>query len=217
MQLLPQIFRRSPEDADAEINRLLEREQELVAERQAKAQEIAALEQRIGQEYLDGDGEASLTDLTRLRVQVEAINRAIIAARDRRLEATRAKVRGRAGQIRRQAEEKKAELDTLNSETGALLRKLAELEGVDYDHSILSSQRCGDWYSLPNFRRPPEEWLGPSDVSPDPSNGRYQTPRSRRLREEIESLFAEAAKVEAEVDRITLEEASGIGDRSAAA
>lgn len=211
---LPQMFRRS--DADAEIKRLAEREQALVAERQARAQEIAELEQQIGEDYLDGNGEAGLADLTRHRVQVEAINRAIVAARDRRLEATRAKVRAQADALRKQADDKRGELARLQSETSDLLDRLSELEEIRYTASILTAQRCGDWYSLPNFRRP-EEWEGPPDLAGDPSNARYQTPRSRRLRTEIEALVAEAAKVEEQAKHVELEELASTGDRSAAA
>lgn len=201
LQQLERIFRPAAEHVDVEIKRLAEREQALLDERQAKARELAAIEASIGEDYLDRR-EARVVELTRLRSEIEAIAWAIEAARRRQLEAVRSKYRAKAEELRRLAGEKQAELDALNTQTGKLLRDLAELEGVDYDHSILSAQRCGGWFG-PDFRAP-QEWMGPADVAPDPVTGRYQTPLSRRLRAEIEALLAEAAKIEA-AEQATLE------------
>ena len=210
LEHIGQIFRPQAEGSlppvqqvDADIERLAGREAALVAERAAKQQQLAITEERTGEEYLDGHGE-SITNLAHLRLELEAIDLALTAARKRRLELVRSRYQLRAADLRLRAGEKQAELDTLNNQTEKLLRKLSELEGVNYDHSILSAQRCGDWFG-PDFR-PPQEWMGPADVAPDPVTGRYQMPRSRRLREEIEALLSEAAKIEADADQAVLEE-----------
>jgi hypothetical protein len=74
---------------------------------------------------------------------VEAIDLALTAARRRRLELVRSRYQLRAADLRLRAGEKQAELDTLNSQTEKLLRKLSELEEVDYGHWAPSAAATG--------------------------------------------------------------------------
>jgi hypothetical protein len=126
----------------SDIERLGERELQLLAEREDKLTGLSEVELRAGGEYLDG--KTNLDPAIRLRGELEVIDRAIAACRDRRCAALTKRLQARVESLRNQAAQKRAELKALTSKTDRLLASLAELEGVPYTRIILNLQPVGE-------------------------------------------------------------------------
>lgn len=99
---------------------------------------------------------------------------------------------------------KRAEAAGIAGKLIKLLKQLAEIEGVEYDTTILCAQRIGTWIRDCVFidQRIPDSLRSPFEAgAPDPSTGPiwYAVPRSR-------ALINEALKLEDEAETIELAE-----------
>jgi hypothetical protein len=122
----------------------------------------------------------------------------------RKAEATLDRKRAEARDYRAKGETLQAELDALNKKSDALLEKLAELQGVPYDRSVLAAQRTGTWvihHTVTDARNlpycPPE--VQQAEVT-GPNRGRYLEPRSRTLMDKIQTLTLSAQAIEHEFE-----------------
>jgi hypothetical protein len=191
----------------------IERADKLILEAQTRVADLERRQNETEQTLHDAEGQATEALLRsgkldantaiRLRGELEVIARAIGAARARipGLEAERRRVE--ASEARRIAGEKLAEAEGLEGECLKALAKLSEIQGVKYDHCILSAQRVGPWYPVFGGIESAAEYLGPHEVRPDPTGlSSFAVPRSRALRNEATELTQHAGKLETRAEAL---------------
>lgn len=166
------------EQARAEVARLAETELKMFTELTGQRAEAEAITARAAETVLDGaDLSDAIGQAARAKAAIELHERAIEAARRRRLDAIRAAYRTEAAELRQQAVPKRAEAEAIDRKTAPLLAKLAEIEGVPYTAAVLSAER--------DYKAP----LG--DIRPI-----CHVPRSAALRAEAADLEKRAAEIE---------------------
>lgn len=113
------------------LEELATRELELREKRSTVTAALVDAERTAGEAYLTGDdGKAEIADVTRLKVQTDAIGRAIATLRTMRGEVITAKFQREAVALRKQASERKSELTKLQDKLDSLMAQIAELEGT---------------------------------------------------------------------------------------
>ncbi len=122
----------SPVDAaKAEIVRTGEQLKAILAEREAKRTALATAERAAGEAYLDQAGATdAIEGVIRIKTELDAIGRAAEVLHTRRLTAIEQRFRVEAGELRRQAAEKRRELEELEAKASKHLEALAQLEGA---------------------------------------------------------------------------------------
>jgi multidrug efflux pump subunit AcrA (membrane-fusion protein) len=182
--------------AEARLNEIHAQRAQLL-ERQAGLElRIGSAQQEIARRYLHGD-RAGIKETAELRAEIDAIQSALVLLSEDAKAAKLNVERARAQRLRRQASEKRAELEALNAQTAALLAKLGELESVPYTHSILSSQPYPGSWLRPATLQQPLEYEGIVELQLNiPAEQKLYVPRSRKLRMEITELELQAEKIE---------------------
>src|ERR1017187_2046664 len=108
-----------------EIERYVTKEIELFGRRRAAIEAIEATEQAAGVALLDaseGESTAAQTDaIVRAKSELAAINAAITACRQRRLQAVREKRATEAKAARKQADELRGQLEQLEEKTAGIV------------------------------------------------------------------------------------------------
>ena len=152
----------------------------------------------MGESYLNGALDAG-RELPDLRGRLEAITAAMATLSKRRDVLKLDRKLAELVDLRRLAENLRAELAELRAATAPLLEGLGELEGVRFTAHILASQRAGQWAVLPHdiFRHQDTDVLPPDLVRAD-VGATFQRPRSL-------TLLAELRKIERQV--VSLEKA----------
>jgi hypothetical protein len=165
---------------------------------------VDAVEKSAGERYLAGDKNAP-KELAEIRTEIDLCERALVVLDDQGSAAQVDLKRATAGDLRRQAGEKRMELDALRKKTGALLRQLSDLElaelpGVQYGQHILCAQRHGAYVQAQGGYIAPPDYFASWEVSIDPTNPQpFEMPRSYVLRGQIEKLEQDAAAIELEL------------------
>lgn len=193
-------------EADEQLAFLCTREAQLAAMLAQAGTRLEELEARAGDAYLDGD-EHPMAEVAELRLQVDTLNAALVAIERRREPARLARRLAEAAQARRQAADMRSELADLEAKTAKHLEALSKLEGVEFTSGILSSQPAGSWRAA-DWVSDPEPWRAARELHQEPAGAGYATPRSRRLRQEIEDLEQQALAIERELDPTVPERAA---------
>jgi hypothetical protein len=196
---MKQEVRESPRLAQAKqrLQDIQTKRSELVSHQASLNARIELAQKEVGREYLTGSRDG-LRRVVELRVEIEALQSALeLLAADQsaaEIDIERAK----AIEIRERAQTKREELESLDAKTGVLLAKLAELEGVRFTHSILSSEPVIDAYMQVGWGDHPLEYQSVAELVLRVPGGPMivQAPRSRQLRGQIEELEREASLIE---------------------
>jgi hypothetical protein len=169
--------------------------------RHAETEQALCNADRQATEALLSEGTLDADAAIRLRGQMAVIERAIEAARARvpGLQVERKRVE--AAEARRLAGEKLGEAERLEGDCRKWLKKLSEIQGVEYGLGVLASQRLGSWYPMQGEFGQAAEFLGLHEVKPDVTGCTVAMPKSRLLRSEATELRQQAASLEAEVQR----------------
>lgn len=176
----------------------------LTADRTRLEQRLEAAQHESSRKYLQGD-RSGLQEMGTLRVEREVIEGALALLQQEESAASVDLQRAKVFDLKEQAQRKRVELERLNTETQTLLSKLSELEGVSFTPSILSSQPLPGAWLKPETLREPEPWLGVLELALNiPGQRNLATPRSRRLRAEIEQLEIDAETLERQISRESL-------------
>jgi hypothetical protein len=199
---MKQEVREAPKLAQAQqrLEEIQNKRTELVSHEASLNARIELAQKEVGREYLTGNRDG-LRCVVELRVEIEALQSALeLLAADQsaaEIEVERAK----AAEIRERAQKKREELESLDAKTGGLLARLAELEGVIYTHSILSSEPVIDAYMQVGWGDHPLEYHSVAELVLCLPGGPMivQAPRSRQLRTEIEELEGEASLIESKL------------------
>jgi hypothetical protein len=184
------------EAAREEIVRLFQMERDLTDKRREKLAAIAAVSQNAAQAILDGAGiEEAAGRTIQMEEEVRTIEQAISLARQRRVVAIRKRCEIEARELRASAKAKRAEADGILHRCEPHLRKLSELQGVQYTSAILLAERIGHW--LPDIiNAKPAEDCNPQEMSRDLDGG-FAVPTFLALRDEARRLDQKASQVEA--------------------
>lgn len=187
--------------ADARLDEIERHRAQISLAMAACGSELDQAESGLGEAILSGN-ETAVHDVAALRLRADGLTAAITALDRRRGVAVIDQKRATVAEIRTKAQVKRTELDRLEGNTRELLHKLSILEGVDFDASILLSQRVsGTWFTSMGGLNPAQSYHGPLEVFRDPSKlEMYCTPRSRKLRDEATALDLEASNIEAQLD-----------------
>jgi chromosome segregation ATPase len=185
---------------------------QLVARQAELDRQIGSAQQQIGRKYLDGD-RSGIRAVAELRSELEAISAALVLLdEDEQLIALDVE-RARALDLRRQASEKKVQLEELNGKTAKLLLELAKLEDVEFfTHSILSAQPLpGAWLQHATVK-PPLDYQGIPELMLNipASERKIAVPLSRRLRKEVEDLELEATIIEQKLAAVSPVQAEAV-------
>jgi hypothetical protein len=184
----------------AEINELLaamdSREAQLSAMSAQLGLKLDQAEACAGDAFLDGD-ESVLKEVAELRLQADGVTAALKALDRRRSPLKESRRRAEAAELRNQAESKRKQLAEVNAKTAKLLGQLAQIEGVEFTHSILSSQSAGAWLNAADYTTNPPTHLAAHELVRD-TGATFATPLSRKLRAEAEALEFRAVEIERE-------------------
>jgi len=183
------------ERAKTEVQHLADREGELISQRRAALATLEQLERAAGDAYLAGDSEKGVDQVVQTKAKINALARAIGTARERRMEAVANRYSTEAGELRKQAKNLRAEAEEINRKTEPLLRKLSEIEGIEYTRSILLAQRDANWLPSPVFGKPIDQ-CGPTEVIPNLPGATYLVPRSAALEASAAELERRAVSIE---------------------
>jgi len=119
-----------------DVERYATKEVELIGRRRAATEAITTAEQTAGTALLDaGEGEAvtaPVEAVMRAKAQASAIDAAVRACRERRLEAIRVKRQGDAAELRKQVEELRSQLEKLEAKMEKHVYAITELQGVPF-------------------------------------------------------------------------------------
>jgi hypothetical protein len=183
------------EVARDEIVGLFQMERDLTDRRREKLAAIEATSQNAAQAILDGSGiEEAAGRTIQMEAEVRAIEQAISLARRRRVVAIRKRQEIEARQLRAAAQAKRAEADAILQRCEPHLRKLTELQGVQYTAAILLAERVGHW--MPDIiNAKPAEDCNPHEMSRDLDGG-FAVPKFLALRDEARRLDQKASQVE---------------------
>jgi len=183
------------EAARQEIVRLFQMERDLTDRRREKLAAITAVSQNAAQAILDGAGiEQAAGRTIQLEEEVRAIEQAIALARQQRVGAIRKRHEIEARELRASAQAKRAEADAILHRCEPHLRKLSEIQGVQYTPAILLAERIGHW--LPDIiNAKPAEDCNPQEMSRDLDGG-FAVPKFLALRDEARLLDQRATQVE---------------------
>ena len=183
------------EVAREEIVRLFQTERDLTDRRRGRLAAIEAVSQNAAQAILDGSGiEEAAGRMIKMEAEVRAIEQAISLARQRRVAAIRKRYEIEARQLRAAAQAKRAEADGILQRCEPHLRKLAELQGVQYTSAILLAERVGHW--MPDIiNAKPAEDCNPHEMTRDLDGG-FAVPKFLALRDEARLLDQQARQVE---------------------
>jgi hypothetical protein len=139
--------------------------------------------------------------VARLRAEIESASAGIDALRKKRAIAISAERQENVADLRRQAQEKRAEIDKIRRKAEPLLQELSTLEGVAFDHSILAGQRIGDDWQLVAAFGVPDDRLVCNPLEIRNVRPAYAVPRTRSLYEEARALDAKAVEIETQAPR----------------
>lgn len=183
------------EEAREEIVRLFQMERELTDRRREKLAAIEATSQNAAQAILYGSGiEEAAGRTLQMEAEVRALEQAISLARRRRVAAIRKRDEIEARQLRAAAQAKRADADGILQRCEPHLRKLAELQAVQYTSAILLAERVGHW--LPDvINGKPAEDCNPHEMTRDLDGG-FAVPKFLALRDEARRLDHKASQVE---------------------
>mgnify|MGYP001346272734 CR=1 FL=1 len=168
------------------VERLFKAELDLSTERQAKGEALARAEAQAGTDILQihlagqGDRATVVSLVAALRGEIGVLDKAIEAARRRRLAAIPQVWRAEADAKRAEAHKLHEEADTRQGKTERLLRELADFEGCAYAPEG------------PAAHSRPVASLGGA-----PAVVIVPTPRTELLRQQAQSLEREAVQLEA--------------------
>ena len=172
------MFERTVKDAEAQIKNWATREIQLTHQLREAQSRIAGIELAAGEALLDepSPGDAAqpavadpVSEVGRAHARVAVLKSGLIACRKRRADAVLSKRATEGAGLRKIAAEKSLAADVVEQKSTALLRKLSELNDIQYTDLILKSQPAGELIS----------------------HG-YQKPKSERLRAECAALMAKA-------------------------
>jgi hypothetical protein len=189
------------EAARQEVKRLFVVEAELTEKRRQKLGGLTAAEEAAVDAVVDGGGVEGIAQRA-IEVETEArvLTKGIEVCRSRRLAAIRHGNEVEAAELRKQAAGKTAEADGILRRAEPLLKKLSELQGIEYDPSILLAQRTGTWTDNLVTGAPIEE-CSPLEARGDLDAG-FAVPRPLALRREARQLKARAQQVAAQEVRM---------------
>lgn len=187
------------EAAKLEVNRLFNQEREFSARRREKLTALAAIETTAGESILAGSSiGGAANDLLQAQVEIRAIEHAIRVARQHRLAAIRKRFETEAGELRATARAKRTEAAGILRQAEPLLKKLSELEGVQYTPAILLAERVGTWepHLFLNPSKPIED-CNPFEAQYELGAGpRFAVPRTLVLHDEARALEKQAAELD---------------------
>jgi hypothetical protein len=183
--------------AQQRVEEIQTKRTELVSHEASLNARIESAQKEVGREYLTGSRDG-LRRVVELRVEIEALQSALELLAADQIAAEIEVERAKAAEVRQRAQTKREELESLDAKTGVLLAKLADLEGVAYTHSILSSEPVIDAYMQVGWGDHPLEYQSVAELVLRQPGGPMivQAPRSRVLRTEIEELEREASLIE---------------------
>jgi len=183
------------EVAREEITRLFQMERDLTDRRREKLAAIEATSQNAALAILDGTGiEEAAGRTIQMEAEVRAIEQAISLVRLRRVAAIRKRREIEARELRAAAQARRAEADGILQRCEPHLRKLAELQGVQYSSAILLAERVGHW--MPDIvNGKPAEDCNPHELGRDLDGG-FAVPKFLALRDEARRLDQKASQVE---------------------
>jgi hypothetical protein len=188
------------EQAQDNLDKISAHRSQLVASRIALNERLETSRHDAAQKYLRGD-RSGVQEAHAIGAELQTIETALGLLDENQkaaeIDLERAKVRD----LRDEAARKRKEIEVLQLKTGELLRKLSELEGVPYSHSILGSQPTGNMVD-PSTLKEPEPWRPVLELVPNvPGTPYTQTPLSRRLRSEADELELKAEQMERALTR----------------
>lgn len=177
--------------AKAEVARLFAIEGDLTKQRRQSLAVVADLEKSAGAAVMDG---GSIRDAAGsiLQAQAEArvVERAIDVARRQRKDAIRRSWEVEAGEFRATAQRLRKQAAEILDQCKPHLAKLAQLQGVAYDASILLAQRNEGWHDSLSTGTPLVE-CNPFEAWAD-IGAAFLVPRSRALLDEAKNLEQKA-------------------------
>ncbi len=178
--------------AKAEVARLFVIEGDLTKQRRQSLALVADLERSAGASVMDG---GSIRDAAGgiLQAQAEArvVERAIDVARRQRQDAIRRSWDIEANEHRATSQKLRKEASEILEQCRPHLAKLAQLQGVTYDASILLAQRNDGWHDSLSTGTPLAE-CNPFEAWAD-IGAAFLVPRSRALLSEAKDLEQKAA------------------------
>jgi FtsZ-binding cell division protein ZapB len=184
------------ERAKAQIQSLAARENELIEEKRTLGVALEQLELEAGDRFLEGGHpEKNVAQVLQVKSQIEAVGRAIKTCRQRRMEAVGTAYQTEAEELKKRAQTLRDEAQRIKQATEPLLRKLSEIEGVEFTRAILLSQRDANWLPHPIYGKPVDE-CGPEEAQRNSPYGGYLTPKSAALEAEAARIEQIAASVE---------------------
>jgi hypothetical protein len=189
-------------DVREEIDRLESKGAFLIAEQARLGAAITEERENSARRFIEQDDDSGAATVREMESRLDLIARALELLDVKLSEAAITLKLAQAADMRDLAAAKSEELKTLRERTAALLAKLSEIEGVAYDHSILQAQRIGAWYSVASYcsdGRVVDDYAQPYEALREPVGvdaGRFAFSKSRRLRDEIRQLLANAEQLE---------------------
>lgn len=189
-------------EAQGRLDEIARHRARLIANRLEMQQRLESLEEQLGRRYLEGD-RSGIEQKQAITAELQILESALaILAEDER-PAQRELQWAQVRELRARAQEKRTELNRLNENTRVLLAKLSELEGVEFTHSILSSQPLPEmWIGRETLKPNPESWLAFWELMPNvPGQTNLASPKSRLLRKEIEELELQADTLQQKLQR----------------
>jgi hypothetical protein len=177
------------------------RRAKIIGRRNELGGKIEVVERSAGERYLDGDRGAA-KELSELRTEIDLCERALAVLDDQERLARVELKRATAADMRRQATERRAQLEALTKQTAKFLAELSKIEGVAYTQSILSEARTGHWYEpLTNYMAAPEYLPNRECIreTGGPNTGGFAVPLSARLRQQANKLDLDAEQIEIEL------------------
>lgn len=184
-----------------------ERQSQLQTELEQTRNTIREVETRAAQALAEGASTgADFGAVASLKAKEEATRSALAILQAEKTAAEKRERIADAKAKRELAQQKRTEAASIAGKLIKLLEKLSEIEGVEYDTTILCAQRIGTWIRDRVFidQRIPDSLRSPFEAGgPDPASGPvwYAVPRSR-------ALINEALKLEDEAE--TIERAEGL-------
>jgi hypothetical protein len=181
--------------AKREVVRLFEAERGLEKKRREALAALESVEKGSAAAAADGDfPETAARTIVQARSEISILEQSIEITRQRRLAAIQKQYNTEAGEMRAAARGKREEADSIARRCEPFLRKLSDLQGVAFDHSILLAQRNGHWLGSFATGAPVDE-CNPLEAQPD-IGAAFMVPRSRALLGEAKNLEQKAAALD---------------------
>lgn len=189
-------------EAQGRLDEIARHRARLIANRLEMQQRLESLEEQLGRRYLEGD-RSGIEQKQAITAELQMLEGALAVLAEDERPAQRELQWAQVRELRARAQEKRTELNRLNENTRVLLAKLSELEGVEFTHSILSSQPLPEmWVGRETLKPNPEPWLAFWELMPNvPGQTNLASPKSRLLRKEIKELELQADTLQQKLQR----------------